>query len=690
MIATSSYSDAGLRTLRSPAHDAADLAVVLGDPEVGGFEITQLLDKGVQELRVAVEEFLSGRGPEETVAVYVSCHGVLDARRRLYFAARDTEQDRLAATGLDARMLRECLAECRARRQVVILDCCFSGAFSLAKGSQDVGLGERFAETAVQGRGLIVLTASRATEHSFEGSEPGAAGAGRSVFTAALADGLRTGDADRDRDGLISVLDAYAYAYARIKDSGQAQTPQHWVYGGEGGEVILARSPRGVVVEPAALPDDLQASLESRYPQIRIAAVGALAEWLGSADPARAMTAREVLEKVAAADSPSVAQAARSHLVSDPGPVTAAPAKPATSAGQPRPQRTDAAGGSGRAVTGIRDMPQPPRGGGMRNMTQPRLVGGRYRLEGIVGTSDIADVFQARDIRLDRRVAVKALHDDLARDPDIRAWFRRGADSAASLNHKSIVAVYSAGEETVGGTPLPYIVMEFVDGDALREGSKLLPEPAAEVIDGVLRALAYSHRAGIVHRHLKPSNVMLTRAGDIKVTDFGSPWPAGLSSGHLAARFNGAAPYMSPEQARGERADARSDLYSAGCLLYELLTGQPPFTGDSLAVIAYQHVREMPVPPSRIDSTVPPWADAIALKAMAKEPASRYQSADDMRLDIQRALSGVPISAPMRPDTDAAGTDQADLHAIPPYRYGSNDQLRQLPERKPPWRFRKR
>ena len=244
-------------------------------------------------------------------------------------------------------------------------------------------------------------------------------------------------------------------------------------------------------------------------------------------------------------------------------------------------------------------------------MTQPRLLGGRYELDGIVGRGGMAEVFRARDIRLDRIVGVKTLRDDLARDQTFQARFRREAQSAASLNHPSIVAVYDTGEDMVGGTPVPYIVMEFVDGrtlrDLLRDDRRLLPERAAEITDGVLRALDYSHRNGIVHRDIKPGNVMLTRTGDVKVMDFGIARAVADSQLTMTqtAQVIGTAQYLSPEQARGERVDARSDLYSTGCLLYELLTGRPPFTGDSPVAIAYQHVKEDPVPPSRVDPEVP-------------------------------------------------------------------------------------
>ncbi|WP_336212477.1 Stk1 family PASTA domain-containing Ser/Thr kinase [Nonomuraea sp. LPB2021202275-12-8] len=326
-------------------------------------------------------------------------------------------------------------------------------------------------------------------------------------------------------------------------------------------------------------------------------------------------------------------------------------------------------------------------------MTQPRLLGGRYELDGVVGRGGMAEVYRARDIRLDRIVAIKTLRSDLARDHTFQARFRREAQSAASLNHPAVVAVYDTGEDVTDGTPVPYIVMEYVDGrtlrDLLRADRRLLPERAVELVDGILRALDYSHRGGIVHRDIKPANVMITTAGEIKVMDFGIARAMADSAATMTqtAQVIGTAQYLSPEQARGERVDARSDIYSTGCVLYELLTGQPPFTGDSPVAIAYQHVREDPIPPSQIDPEIPAWADAIVLKAMAKDPAHRYQSATEMRADIQRAMTGMPVDAQtmqmtgnygqgtrmMTATQSAAGPATHRSGAIPAYEYGDGE-----------------
>ncbi|AQP45560.1 Stk1 family PASTA domain-containing Ser/Thr kinase [Tessaracoccus flavus] len=289
------------------------------------------------------------------------------------------------------------------------------------------------------------------------------------------------------------------------------------------------------------------------------------------------------------------------------------------------------------------------------------LLGGRYQLEQVIGRGGMAEVWRARDRRLERDVAVKRLRVDLASDPTFQARFRREAQSAAGLNHPNIVAVYDTGEEREGASDVsvPYIVMELVEGvtlrEVLRDGRKILPERALEFTSGVLDALAYSHRAGIIHRDIKPANVMLTPGGTVKVMDFGIARAVADTSATMTqtAAVIGTAQYLSPEQARGEKVDNRSDIYAVGCLLYELLTSQPLFKGDSPVSVAYQHVREIPVPPSQVDAEVTPAMDAVVMKALEKDPRDRYQDAFEMREDIQRALRGEPVLAA------AAAADQA-------------------------------
>ncbi|MBA2774204.1 MAG: Stk1 family PASTA domain-containing Ser/Thr kinase [Nocardioidaceae bacterium] len=291
---------------------------------------------------------------------------------------------------------------------------------------------------------------------------------------------------------------------------------------------------------------------------------------------------------------------------------------------------------------------------------QTTIGGGRYEMTGLLGRGGMAEVRKAQDLRLGRTVAIKRLRADLAGDPTFQARFRREAQSAASLNHPTIVAVYDTGVEVAddgSGDPAPYIVMEYVEGrtlrDILREGRKILPVRALEISASVLNALDYSHRAGIIHRDIKPANVMLTPSGDVKVMDFGIARAISDASFTMTqtAAVIGTAQYLSPEQARGEQVDARSDLYSAGCLLYELLTGRPPFIGDSPVSVAYQHVREEAPAPSTLDPEIPAAVDAITMKALSKSVDERYQSATEMRSDIERALEGRTVLAPPVADT---------------------------------------
>ncbi|MFN2563337.1 MAG: Stk1 family PASTA domain-containing Ser/Thr kinase [Jatrophihabitans sp.] len=285
-------------------------------------------------------------------------------------------------------------------------------------------------------------------------------------------------------------------------------------------------------------------------------------------------------------------------------------------------------------------------------MTQPRIVGGRYELGELIGYGGMAEVHRGRDTRLNREVAIKVLRPDLARDPAFLNRFRREAHSAAGLNHPSIVSVYDTGEDTgPDGTTQPFIVMEFVEGRTLRDivksEGRLPVRRAMEIVADVCAALDFSHRNGIIHRDIKPANIMITPAGAVKVMDFGIARAVADNSATVTQTANviGTAQYLSPEQARGETVDARSDVYSTGCVMYELVTGVPPFQGDSPVAVAYQHVRENPVLPSARNPEIPRVVDSIVMKALAKNQLNRYQSAGDMRQDLQRALADQPVLA---------------------------------------------
>ena len=294
-----------------------------------------------------------------------------------------------------------------------------------------------------------------------------------------------------------------------------------------------------------------------------------------------------------------------------------------------------------------------------------RLLAGRYQIGALLGRGGMADVHAGLDARLNRKVAVKLLKPALANDPAFRTRFRQEAQAAARMAHPTIVRVFDAGEETVrepGGTEVqvPFIVMEHVDGkllkDVLAQGP-LDPAEAVRVTDGILTALEYSHRAGVVHRDIKPGNVMITTSGQVKVMDFGIARAISDSSATIAqtSAILGTAQYFSPEQARGEGIDARTDLYSTGVVLYELLTGKAPFRGDTAVAVAYQHISEAPVPPSALNPAISPALNAVVMHALAKDRGERFQTAAEFRADLDVAMTGkVPDRAPASDDFNAA------------------------------------
>ncbi|GIJ08637.1 Stk1 family PASTA domain-containing Ser/Thr kinase [Micromonospora andamanensis] len=317
---------------------------------------------------------------------------------------------------------------------------------------------------------------------------------------------------------------------------------------------------------------------------------------------------------------------------------------------------------------------------------QARLLGGRYQVGELLGYGGMAEVHRGRDLRLGRDVAIKMLRTDLARDATFQMRFRREAQNAASLNHPAIVAVYDTGEEQAPtGETLPFIVMEFVNGRTLKEvlgaEGRLQPRRALEISADICAALDFSHRHGIIHRDIKPGNVMLTQTGQVKVMDFGiaRALASGATTMTQTSAVIGTAQYLSPEQARGEAVDARSDVYAAGCVLFELVCGHPPFVGDSPVSVAYQHVREAPPTPSDLNPDVNPAVDAIVLKALSKNPLNRYQSAGEMRADLLRAAAGRPVMATpvMREDETVAMA----AAGRPGYPSGGATQTRQIPAR---------
>ncbi|MFJ4263665.1 Stk1 family PASTA domain-containing Ser/Thr kinase [Paenarthrobacter nicotinovorans] len=302
-------------------------------------------------------------------------------------------------------------------------------------------------------------------------------------------------------------------------------------------------------------------------------------------------------------------------------------------------------------------------------VSSQRILNERYELGELIGRGGMADVYKGTDTLLGRTIAVKVLRADLARDPQFQARFKREAQAVAALNHPSIVAIFDTGEYSVPGGPgedvrVPYIVMEFVSGRTLRDmikAKELGVEDSIGYTLGVLAALEYSHRAGIVHRDIKPANVMVCAdTGEVKVMDFGIARAMADSAATMTQTqaVVGTAQYLSPEQARGETVDARSDLYSAGCLLYELLTSRPPFVGDSPVSVAYQHVRETPDLASAHNPDVTEALDSVLVKALQKSRTDRFQDAAAFRRALRAASNGIPVPAVAASE---APTDPNDL-----------------------------
>ena len=314
-----------------------------------------------------------------------------------------------------------------------------------------------------------------------------------------------------------------------------------------------------------------------------------------------------------------------------------------------------------------------------------RVLAGRYELGERIGQGGMADVYAGTDRRLGRRVAIKLLRSALAEDPAFRSRFRREAHDAAKMAHPTIVRIYDAGEESVHDATgaerlVPFIVMEYVDGRLLRDvvaEGPLPPAEAVRVVEQVLTALEYSHRAGVIHRDIKPGNIMIARNGAVKVMDFGIARAVSDSSATLAetSAVIGTAQYFSPEQARGESVDARTDLYSTGVVLFELLTGRAPFRGESPVAVAYQHVNAEPVAPSTINPAVSPALDAVVLRSLVKDRFERFQSAAEFRTALQTAASGEVPGKPTVSPTEFNAT----LFGVNPTAVaGSEVAMRQL------------
>ncbi|MGW0766146.1 protein kinase domain-containing protein [Streptomyces sp. NPDC002676] len=285
-----------------------------------------------------------------------------------------------------------------------------------------------------------------------------------------------------------------------------------------------------------------------------------------------------------------------------------------------------------------------------------RTLGQRYELVEQLGHGGMGTVYQAVDHRLRRTVAVKTLSAELVQQPQFLARFQREAHAAAALNHPGVATVYDVGEDAADGFAVPYLVMEYVEGRTLAQalgGGPLPAEQTVDVVGQVLEALRHSHGHGIVHRDIKPANVMLTRAGTAKILDFG----IAKALSEVATRLTGTGvavgtpAYLAPEQIEGRDTDHRTDLYAVGCLLYELLTGCPPYTGDSPFSVMHQHLVQEPVPPSRLRPGLPPGMDAVVLRALHKRKEDRFADAAEMKAELDRAAQ-IP-AAPLIPTPTA-------------------------------------
>ena len=285
-----------------------------------------------------------------------------------------------------------------------------------------------------------------------------------------------------------------------------------------------------------------------------------------------------------------------------------------------------------------------------------RLIAGRYRIGSLVGRGGMAEVYEGYDTRLGRTVAIKLLKSDLANDPSFEEKFRGEAQASARMAHPSIVRIYDAGEEETTDSngnlvKTPFIIMELVKGKLLREiihAGHVDIEKAIRYVTGILSALEVSHRSGVIHRDIKPANVMISENDAVKVMDFGIARAVSDNSATQAATAGivGTAQYFSPEQARGETVDARTDLYSTGVILYELLAGRPPFKGESAVSVAYQHVSELAPNPSDFNPQVTPELNAVVMRAMAKDRDERFQSAEEFREHLLAAQTGVVVTKP--------------------------------------------
>ena len=300
-----------------------------------------------------------------------------------------------------------------------------------------------------------------------------------------------------------------------------------------------------------------------------------------------------------------------------------------------------------------------------------KLLDNRYEILELIGVGGMARVYKARCHRLNRLVALKILRDDLAQDAELRRRFHDESQAVAMLSHPNIVAVYDVSRSS----DIEYIVMELIDGITLKQymqkkGNKLNWREALHFITQIVKALGHAHSRGIIHRDIKPHNIMVLRDGSVKVADFGIARVTSGGHSTLTQEALGSVHYISPEQARGSHIDERSDLYSAGVVLYEMITGRLPFEGDTPVSVAIQHINSIPLSPREIDPTIPEALEAITMKAMAPNPDNRYPSADAMLADLEEFRKNPNINFDFSPNDfhpeEEEDVDRTQIHTVPP------------------------
>ncbi len=671
-------SDAGLEPLYGPRNDVAAMRRILANPERGGFEVEEFIDKGRDAILPTIEEALYTAHQDDLFLIYYAGHGRLDSAGRLCLATADTRSSAVYTTSVPTRHLCDLIRGSRCSTTVLILDCCYSGAVgSDLRG--DVGSELSLATTV---RGLHALTAATAIEAAKEmEEEEGGFPMGR--FTAAMVRGIETGAADHDRDGSISVSDLVRYLEANVR----GQTPQYWAHEATGNPVVAfvpAASKLRAGPAATAAPQD-KAVQERRvrrlaywFKQEKIQREDLdflMAAALSEADSRVTILVQMILDLPSAtpgalfavwrdsddeqAAAPLAAIPARDFVPAEPDPPAAAPEIDfdALIGDLPHAASQSAPIAPSRAQGDPFDDASPKADDGLFRSFGAGQAGsglsvrriGKYEVRRELSHSLFSTVFEGWDPAVHRRVAIKTLRlpdasDLTGREELVR--FRREASAAGRLSHPNIVGVFNSGETD----ELAYVILEFIEGESLKavldRGDRLPQLEVVRIACEVLSGLQHSHERGIIHRDIKPSNVLLTEGQQAKINDFGIARIENSSLTQIGTVM-GTPAYMAPEQFMGQTVDLRTDIYSSGVLLYQLLTGERPFDG-SMTSIMHKALNVVPPKPSDLSVLCPAALDAVVSKAMAKRREDRYASASEFAAAIRAA------SAPAEPPPAAA------------------------------------